>query len=240
MATKRQIEDIDIKTSHNIVLSFPLAGLGQRIGAYLIDLTLLYIVTMVVVLTTSDSVVMYLFIIPLWMCYQLACELFFNGQSIGKRFLKLRVVSVQGSYLDIRSILIRWAFRIIDILVSSGFFAIFMVLSSSRNQRLGDVLARTVVISLNQTQHHTLKSISAIDDLDHKITYPQVVSYNDQDMLIVKETLQRLYRTPSHEEITFAKKLAAKIDKDLDITRRPTSLKLYFKTLVNDYVMSSR
>lgn len=234
------MNQIEIKTSHNIVLSFGLAGVGKRVGAYLIDVVILYLFSLIFVLTFKDSFLMYIVLVPIWIFYDIISELYMNGQTVGKRILKIRVVSLNAKNLDLKSVLIRWAFRLIDITGTSGLLGIFMIVSSSRNQRIGDVLARTTVIDLAKKNFQSLKRLVALNDIDHVITYPQVAAYNDQDMLVLKDTLHRIGKSPSPEEVNFAKKLASKIDKELGILNRPTSLKQYFKVLVRDYVMLSR
>lgn len=234
------MNQIEIKTSHNIVLSFGLAGIGKRVGAYLIDLLILYFFSLIFAITFKDSFLLYIVLVPIWIFYDIVSELYLNGQTIGKRLLKTRVVSLNAKNLDLKSVLIRWAFRLIDITGTSGFLGVFMIISSSRNQRIGDVLARTTVIDLAKKNFQSIERLSALDEIDHSITYPQVAAYNDQDMLVLKDTLSRIERSPSTNEIEFAKKLAYKIDNELGIRNRPSSLKQYFKVLVRDYVMLSR
>jgi len=70
-------------------------------------------------------------------------ELFW-GRSLGKRLCHLRVIALDGSKPTALSILVRNAVRVFEMM--TGVLLIFMVISPAR-QRLGDLLARTMVIS---------------------------------------------------------------------------------------------
>lgn len=71
-----------------------------------------------------------------------ASELFLRGQTLGKRMLQIRVVKADGFALDAASILVRNVFRVVD---HVPLLWIVPVLSQ-RGQRLGDMVAGTVVV----------------------------------------------------------------------------------------------
>jgi hypothetical protein len=78
--------------------------------------------------------------------YGILCEWGWRGQTLGKRLLKIRVVDVQGLKLHFSQVMIRNLMRVID---SIPFF--YMVgglacLLTPKAQRLGDLVANTVVI----------------------------------------------------------------------------------------------
>ena len=82
-----------------------------------------------------------------WFIYMTLME-GLTGASVGKRIMKLRVDSVDGSPIDLEAALIRNALRILD-----GFPYIVPYLVGARVarrspmfQRLGDVVAETVVV----------------------------------------------------------------------------------------------
>lgn len=231
---------LDIKTSHNIILAYEQAGLANRIGAFVIDIALVWIVIMLSLLVLPSTLVQYLIVVPLLMMYHLGSEMLFNGQSIGKRIMKIRVVSLDGRDLDITSILIRWSFRLIDIGLTGGLLACFMITTSGTGQRLGDLLARTTVIYIGSKQRYSLEMLNSLDEVEHQVVYPQVVQYNDQDMLVVKDMLKALEERPTPETLRQAKRLSSKLEEELDITDRPTSVKRFFHELVQDYVLLTR
>jgi uncharacterized RDD family membrane protein YckC len=74
--------------------------------------------------------------------YFTGLELWMRGQTIGKRFLKIRVVKVDGFALDPVSILLRNIFRLLDNIPLMW----IVPLMSKRTQRCGDMVAGTIVI----------------------------------------------------------------------------------------------
>lgn len=69
-------------------------------------------------------------------------ELCLRGQTIGKRSSKIRVVKIDGFSLDAVSILVRNIFRVVDHLPLLW----IVPLLSAKSQRLGDMVAGTIVI----------------------------------------------------------------------------------------------
>lgn len=150
--------DLHVETPENIVLDYQLAGPAVRCAAYLIDL-LVRIVAMVAI-----SVVLFCFGAPflpgtmsgLWFVllflnewgYFVFCEGFFRGKSIGKHALGLRVVQEGGYPITFWSAMLRNLLRFPDampyLLYGVGFFS---TLLTRHFQRLGDLAARTVVIT---------------------------------------------------------------------------------------------
>ena len=68
------------------------------------------------------------------------------GATLGKLAFGLRVVKINGEPLDLKSSFVRNILRIIDILPFFYLIGVMSMLISRSNQRLGDVLANTIVI----------------------------------------------------------------------------------------------
>lgn len=80
--------------------------------------------------------------------YFAAFELARDGQTIGKRQTGVRVVRADGQPLDLRTVAIRTAFRLIDSVpvgYASGLISVWRT-GAQRRQRLGDVVAGTLVV----------------------------------------------------------------------------------------------
>jgi uncharacterized RDD family membrane protein YckC len=90
-------------------------------------------------------------------------ELFLRGQTIGKRQMNIRVVKADGFALDPMGVFIRTIFRVVD---QIPFFWIVPVVSP-RQQRFGDMAARTIVVAEEQAQisplRETLAQLSAAE-----------------------------------------------------------------------------
>jgi uncharacterized RDD family membrane protein YckC len=69
-----------------------------------------------------------------------------SGQTIGKRFTQIRVVKENGSPCDFGSALIRNILRIVDEQPAVYILGIILIASTDKRQRLGDMLAKTIVV----------------------------------------------------------------------------------------------
>ena len=69
-----------------------------------------------------------------------------SGQTIGKKFVHIRVVKEDGSRCDVGSALVRNLLRIIDHLPFLYILGIILIAATDKKQRLGDMLAKTIVI----------------------------------------------------------------------------------------------
>jgi uncharacterized RDD family membrane protein YckC len=80
-----------------------------------------------------------------WVYFNLF-EWIWNGQTPGKRLLHLRAVKVDGSPVSGIDVLLRNLSRPIDTLGPMGLIGLLMIFVSRKAQRLGDLMARTLVI----------------------------------------------------------------------------------------------
>ncbi len=89
---------------------------------------------LVIVLTLAFSIAYFTLLEARW-----------NGQTLGKRLLRLRVVRADGAPLDLNTVLIRNVLRLVDGFAVYLVGAVF-IWTSPRAQRLGDRMAGTVVV----------------------------------------------------------------------------------------------
>jgi uncharacterized RDD family membrane protein YckC len=73
-------------------------------------------------------------------------EWFWNGQTPGKRVLHLRVIKVDGTPVGLLDVLLRNLSRPIDTFGPMGLIGLLMIFINRDGQRLGDLMARTLVI----------------------------------------------------------------------------------------------
>jgi uncharacterized RDD family membrane protein YckC len=78
--------------------------------------------------------------------YRIATEWLWRGQSLGKRIMKLRVVDARGLRLTFAQVVIRNLLRFIDALPGAYAVGGIAALVNARGQRLGDVVADTLVV----------------------------------------------------------------------------------------------
>lgn len=148
-----------IETPECVDLTFRLAGPGVRMGAYLIDLLLrilfLIILYILLILVTGMSrglfasatagVSLVILFLMEW-GYGAVFEGFWNGQTPGKRYKKLRVVKTGGYPIHFYDATIRNLLRAADILPLLYGFGLISMIATKRMQRLGDLVAGTMVV----------------------------------------------------------------------------------------------
>jgi uncharacterized RDD family membrane protein YckC len=71
-----------------------------------------------------------------------------SGQTLGKMVVKIKVVREDGSRCDLGAALLRNILRIIDHLPFLYLLGIILIAATDKRQRLGDMLARTLVVKV--------------------------------------------------------------------------------------------
>jgi uncharacterized RDD family membrane protein YckC len=157
-----------ISTPEGVTFSLPLAGPVSRAIAALLDYfvvaVILNLVSYVLIFGNMISVditqgLMMLAQFVLTMGYSAFCELLFQGQTVGKRAVGLRVMDERGLSLRPSQVLVRNLVRLVDQL--PAFYAVGGVscLLSKRCQRLGDLAAGTVVVRRVKTTPPDVESV---------------------------------------------------------------------------------
>jgi uncharacterized RDD family membrane protein YckC len=149
-----------VVTPEAVRLEFEYANLASRVLALLVDLLVqaaivLLLGTAGVALTegigatlpdwVGISLVALLGFAVFW-GYPTAFETLWRGRTPGKAANGLRVVTVEGAPVRFRHAAIRAAFTLIDFYLLGGGVAVITVLATRRSQRLGDLVAGTVVL----------------------------------------------------------------------------------------------
>jgi hypothetical protein len=91
-------------------------------------------------------------------------EWLWNGQSPGKRIMRLRVIRLNGSPISWSDVFLRNLIRPLDTFVSLGLIGVGMIFVSRRSQRLGDLMAQTLVIRETSQNWSLIDSVSIPDD----------------------------------------------------------------------------
>lgn len=149
-------------TPEGVSLSVVLAGLGSRFVAYLIDFALQVVVFIAFLFAVGEGLsggagnetssliaagAIALFAFLDFIGYFVVCEMLSSGRSIGKKLTGLRVVRGDGGPVGFWSSTLRNVLRLID-MIPFPFYLVgsVLILSTSRNQRLGDLGGGSVVI----------------------------------------------------------------------------------------------
>jgi len=212
--------EIAINTTQNVNINFIAASVGMRMGAYLLDLTVKYAYLILVFQMIfpalgirglqmdywSEIALQLIFYLPV-IFYTLTQEILFEGQTLGKRIIGIRVVKIDGYQASVWDHLLRWLFRVVDIIGPFWIVGLITMSSSKKIQRLGDIAAGTAVITLKNKVNinHTILQELA---LDYKPVFPSVVMLSDNDMRIIKDNY---LLAKKNKDINTVKRIAEKI-----------------------------
>lgn len=193
---------ISILTPQNIELEYDLSSVGDRIVAAIVDrlIIIAYAIILVVIAIKSnfsgDIMQFFIFVTttPV-MFYSLLSEVFMNGQTLGKRIMKIKVISIDGNQPSFAQYLMRWLFRIIDLWMTGNILAVVMIAVNEKRQRLGDIVAGTTVIKTTSgtTINETL--YVPVAENNYRVTYPEVINLKDSDIQLVKEVILNVHKS---------------------------------------------
>jgi uncharacterized RDD family membrane protein YckC len=167
-------DQLTIDTPEQVAIRFPIAGIGSRFLAILAD-TLIQLIGYAVVgliiflvistipglnssstSTARDSPIptaakwmiaaIIIFHFLIYWGYFTLFETFWNGQTPGKRFCKLRVIRDSGRQITLFESMTRNLLRIVDFMPGMYAIGLICMLCNRRNQRLGDLGAGTLVV----------------------------------------------------------------------------------------------
>lgn len=145
-----------VETPELVALNYELAGLGSRALAMLLDATILgagWLVLLALTLWLGEpgllsvgAVLFYLYGLFALVGYPALGEWLFSGRTIGKRVLGLRVVDTSGRAASPGQIWLRNVVRLADMLPPPYLLGLAFVGLHPRHQRLGDLVAGTLVV----------------------------------------------------------------------------------------------
>lgn len=243
--------ELQINTTQNVNINFTAASVGERILAFVIDLIIKVAYSIVVYQLLfgvmnieawtagmdywSKVAIYVMFYLPV-VFYSLIFETLLDGQTPGKRILRIKVVKIDGYQASLADFVMRWFFRLIDLNLFGPVFgpiiALIAIISNTKNQRLGDMAAGTSVITL---KHKINISHTILEDLEatYEPTYPSVIKLSDNDARIIKDTFIIAKKSKDYQTLI---KLRQKI---MEVTGIKENLQNYdiefIDTILKDY-----
>ena len=188
------MDGTNFNTSHNVLLEYKTADLFERIIASVIDVAILiaYIVVLSIfsfILFISEASYIYIILLVPALFYDLLFESMWNGQSIGKHVMKIRVIRTDGLEPTFVQYFLRWILRIVDIWFTSGGIAVLTIFLNGRGQRIGDMAAGTTVVSLKNQIELSDTILTVVDDI-YIPEFPSAVNLTEKDIATCKELLK--------------------------------------------------
>ncbi|RZS93330.1 RDD family protein [Aquimarina brevivitae] len=232
--------NIAINTTQNVNLDYKIVSIGERIVAFLIDFGIFWLYFFIVNLITSvvgtafsDTWtvigVQSLLLVPI-MFYSLYMHIIFNGRTVGKMIMKMRVVRTDGLPVHWSNYMVRWMLRLVDIWIFTGSIGILTILFSDKKQRLGDAAAGTIVISTKnkvKISHTILEEVGE----DYQPKFTSVTSLSDKDVRLIKETYQIAKSSRDYKMLTA---LRQKVEQLLETNSELYDIQ-YIDTVLKDY-----
>lgn len=189
-----------------------------------------------------------------FLLYHVLLEVTLDGQSIGKKIMGIKVVSENGGRPSIGQFIIRWLIRTSDytlliIIILIPYAQIFgpqvywgvagalallvadlVLVNSQKQQRLGDILAHTVLIDVKQNEKLTNTVFLEVPE-QYVPQFPQIMQLSDRDINALKGILDTVKK---HRDHHMAQMAAEKIKAHLHIetTLEPAR---FLEVLLKDY-----
>lgn len=233
---------VAIRTAQNVSIDFALASIGQRMLGFFVDLVILGAAMFFLLIFFGTIHPNLVFAVPaVFFFYTPIFEMFMGGQTPGKRLAKTRVVDIYGKAPHPFDIWIRWVFRMVDIWFSIGSIAVIFISTTSRSQRLGGILSNTMVVSLRSEMDLSLSDILRIADRSkYEPVYPQVYRFSEDEMLTVKQLIDRHQRYNNQAHSALLNKAAEKCSAVLGLSVAPDDKVTFLKTILKDYIVVTR
>jgi len=194
-----------------------------------------------------------LLVLPMFI-YHIVCELTMNGQSFGKKLMSIKVISETGGRPSISQFVIRWLIRTADytlliMVIMVPYAAVFgtsifwafagslcllatdiILVNSRKQQRLGDILAHTLLIDTRHKEAITDTVFLEVSE-NYVPSFPQVMQLSDRDINALKGILDVARKRGDHN---MAETASQKIKNHLriDTTLPPFD---FLEVLLKDY-----
>lgn len=151
-----EIDDrLTLSTPEGVDLTFTLAGVGSRFVSAAVDV--LIQIALIVAITAGAGVlsaagagwggaIVAILSFLVVVGYDVFFEVLQSGRTPGKRINGLRVVQAGGEPITFVPSAIRNVLRIVDFLPAAYLAGIVTILATRRNQRIGDLVAGTIVV----------------------------------------------------------------------------------------------
>lgn len=189
-----------ISTPEGLELELTLAGLGSRMISFIIDTALQYAIialaALVFILPTALAEAGLLLGISLFLIvvafvllggYDISFEVLNGGRTPGKLWTGLRVVRDDGGPITLGPSAVRNLLRLVDGMLTLNLGYVLAVVFSSRNQRIGDMAAGTLVVR----ERRGREEAPAVRSRDHDVEAWDVATVSEDELSAVRRFLER-------------------------------------------------
>ena len=234
-------DELVIETPERVELHYVLANVGNRFLAAAIDhliqvLTLLAVVVLAGTLSSWSmfsslsawtAALMVLAVFAIYWGYFVAFETLWNGQTPGKRIMRLRVVREDGRPVRFFEVFVRNLLRlVIDMLPPFSYaVGVVSIIFSARSKRVGDFVAGTVVVKERATEAPSLDEIIRISEIEQERFERAAPApfnantrlLNERELRAIETFLKRRFELPEPNRTALAARIAQPISSKLGI-----------------------
>jgi uncharacterized membrane protein SpoIIM required for sporulation/uncharacterized RDD family membrane protein YckC len=220
-------QTVDVETPELVVFSYTIAGVGSRALAALIDTLIIFGIIVAIMLTLvglapSESgsaeksgvfdawalaIVSIAIFCVLW-GYYILFEGLADGQTPGKRLLRLRVVRDGGYSVTFGASAVRNLIRLVDI-QPFGTYAVGMlsIIFSKQGKRLGDVVAGTIVV-----REALVRQLAPIEvDAPAEAAAPLEAALTEDEFVVLERFMDRRTMLDADRRVALASQLAIRL-----------------------------
>lgn len=201
-------DQLSIETPELVSIEMPLAGLGSRFAAVLVDYLIwsaallgLFLLTLLIMPNMNqwagkwaNGIFIFLFFLLRWGYFTLF-EAFWDGRTPGKRVAKIRVIQKTGRGIGLFEAMTRNLLRFIDELPFLYAIGVVTVFCTRDHQRLGDLAAGTLVVHERRNPHETpsVSNNRTFGNLfDEAVATQRQASVAQPDSRLAQAAVQRL------------------------------------------------
>ncbi len=250
-------ETIAIESPEKIRFHYRIAKTGTRIGAYILDILLQFAIIFLLVLlvlaggglgdgffstgSAGDfqllaAAFLYLIYFFLQWGYFTFFEIFKNGQSPGKRAMRIHVIRSDGDSLDASSIVLRNLLRAVDGFPVFHLLGGLISMIDKNSRRLGDMIADTVVvheISFDLEEPDFQTRISAKSKAGPELEL--MAKLNEEELYVIRRFLADRHMLSPDRQQAVAAKLADRVKTRLNIPGKYKDSILFLETIYREH-----
>ncbi len=223
-------DKLTIDTPEQTALEYPIAGLGSRFLALLADTAIQIVLAFFVLIVGSligvglatvgglgPQWVVAIVVILLFLLnsgYFALFEIFWNGQTPGKRYAQVRVIKDDGRPIGAYEAIVRNALRLVDMLPAMYGIGLISIFMSRKSKRLGDFVAGTVVV-----HEKTLEGIRPYVETKTDETLPPIdtAKVTLEEVRLIETFLNRRDHLEPVVRTTMATQIANRLADKMDV-----------------------
>jgi hypothetical protein len=162
-------------------------------------------------------------------------EIFWKGQTPGKRWARIRVIKESGRAITPFEAITRNLMRAIDLMPSLYGVGVVTMLLNSKHRRLGDYVAGTLVVHENTDWESSLAFHSAPQPAD--LAYPQAARLTLEEAELIETFLARRIEIPPDVRQQNAHRIAEMVAARLSVPAesRPAQDEVFLEALVREF-----